>query len=87
MFPSCGCNQFSLMVGTGPMFNRSMLRASSKARVNAGSSVRPVATSVVPIDSIILACGHSTTVTNGYMYSFLAIATSGEAQCMTVGQM
>ena len=37
-----------------------------------GCSVIAVQTSVGPIDSIIFSCGHSTTVTNGNMYSFLA---------------
>ena len=86
MFPSCGCSQLSRVVGTGPRLSRSMLRASSSACANDGSSVRPVATRVVPIAPIILSCGHSTTVTKGYMYSFLAIAAPGEPQCTTVGR-
>ena len=37
-----------------------------------------VQTSVGPIASSIFASGHSTTVTNGNMYSFFAIAASGD---------
>ena len=43
-------------------------------------------TSVGPIASSIFASGHSTTVTNGNMYSFFAISASGDAQCTTVGR-
>src|SRR5262249_15830033 len=32
IFPSCGCNQFNWIVGTGPMFKRSMWVASISAR-------------------------------------------------------
>ena len=39
MFPSCGCSQLSLIVGMGPRFNRSMLRASSSDSRNASSFV------------------------------------------------
>ena len=43
-------------------------------------------TSVGPIDSIIFSCGHSTTVVNGNMNSFLAMALAGESQWITVGR-
>ena len=41
-------------------------------------TVIAVHTSVGPIASSIFASGHSTTVTNGNMYSFFAIAASGD---------
>ena len=62
MLPSCGCSQFSLIVGIGPMFSRSMCVASSSARWNFLSSVIAVQTSVGPIASSIFSCGHCTTV-------------------------
>ena len=51
--PSCGCSQFSLLVGTGPMFSRSMCTASSSFRSRSGLLVSAVHTSVGPIASII----------------------------------
>ena len=87
MLPSCGWSQFSLIVGIGPMFRRSMCVASMSARWNFLSSVIADHTSVGPIFSSILSCGHFTTVQNGNMYSFFAIAVSGEALCMIVGRM
>ena len=50
-----------------------MCTASSSARRNAGLQVIALQTSVGPIASSIFASGHSTTVTNGNMYSFFAI--------------
>ena len=40
------------------------------------SSVIALHTSVGPIDSSIFSCGHFTTVVNGNIYSFLAMACS-----------
>jgi hypothetical protein len=45
-----------------------------------------VQTSVGPIASSSFCSGHSTTVTNGNMYSFDAMAASGDSQCTTVGR-
>ena len=63
-----------------------MCVASISARWNFASSVIAEQTSVGPIFSSILSCGHFTTVANGNMYSFLAIAARGESQWMTVGR-
>ena len=52
---------------------------------NAGLSVIAEQTSVEPIFSSIVAWGHSTTLTNGNMYSALAISGSGDVQCATTG--
>ena len=49
MLPSCGCSQFSLIVGIGPRFSRSMCVASIRARWNFLSSVIAEQTSVGPI--------------------------------------
>ena len=50
MLPSCGCSQFSLIVGTAPMFSRSMCVASMQAAAKLlASSVIAVQTSVGPI--------------------------------------
>ncbi len=70
-----------LDVGIGPMFRRSMCVASVSCRWKFASSVIALHTSVGPIDSSIFSCGHFTTVVNGNMYSFLAIARSGESHC------
>ena len=86
MLPSCGCSQLSWIVGIGPRFSRSMWVASSRARWNFLSCVMAEHTSVGPIDSIIFSCGHCTTVTKGNMYSFFAIARSGESHRTTVGR-
>ena len=51
-----------------------------------GSQVIALQTSVGPILSSICACGQSTTVTKGNMYSFVAIAASGDSQWTTVGR-
>jgi len=85
MLPSCGCSQLSLVVGTGPRFSRSMCTAPIRRLRKASRQVMAVQTSVGPEAAIILSSGHSTTVTNGNMYSFLAIAASWDAQCTTVG--
>ena len=42
--------------------------------------------SVGPMLDSIFSCGHLTTVVKGNMYSFFAIAGSGESQWMTVGR-
>ena len=86
MFPSWGCSQSSLIVGTGPMFNRSMCVASMRACWNFLSAVTAEHTNVGPIASSIFSCGHCTTVTKGNMNSFLAIAGAGESQRMAVGR-
>ena len=59
-------------------------RRPARAR-NAGLQVIALQTSVGPIASSIFDFGHSTTVTNGNMYSFFAIAASGDSQWTTVG--
>ena len=86
MLPSCGCSQSSFVVGIGPKLSRSMWVQSISRRWKASSSVMAEQTSVGPIASSILACGHSTTLTNGNMYSALAISGSGLVQCTTVGR-
>ena len=43
-------------------------------------------TNVGPIASIILSCGHCTTVAKGNMYSILAMAAEGESHSTTVGR-
>ena len=86
MLPSCGWSQFSLIVGTGPMFSRSMLVASTSCRCHLASFVITVPTSVWPIAPSIFSCGHFTTVVKGNMYSFLAMAGSCDSQWMTVGR-
>ncbi len=87
MLPSCGCSQLSLVVGIGPMFRRSMCDGVGQLRLPAWRrSVIAVQTSVGPIFASICSCGHSTTVAKGNMYSFLAIACSGDVQCTTVGR-
>ena len=53
MFPSCGCNQSSLMVGIGPMFKRSIFVASMSWRSQVLSFVMAEQTRVCPILSII----------------------------------
>ncbi len=50
------------------------------------SLVIAVPTSVGPIAASIFACGHSTTLTAGNMYSLLAAGASGDWQCSTVGR-
>ena len=62
-----------------------MCTASISRRRNSGLFVIAVQTSVGPIASSIFASGHSTTVTNGNMYSCLAIAVSGDGLWTTVG--
>ena len=62
-----------------------MWTASSRRRLKSGLWVIALHTSVGPIAPIIESSGHSTTVANGNMYSFFAIAASGDAQCTIVG--
>src|SRR5678816_25453 len=86
MLPSCGCSQSSLIVGMAPIFKRSMWVASVSWRAHVSLFVIAEQTKVGPIDSSILSCGHSTTVLNGNMYSFLAMALLGDLQCTIVGR-
>src|SRR5437899_2387556 len=57
-----------------------------RLRRNSGLQVMALHTSVGPIASSIFAWGHFTTVAKGNMYSFCAIAASGESQCTMVAQ-
>ena len=49
MLPSCGCSQFSLIVGRVPMFSRSMCVASSRGACSFLSSVIAEHTRVGPM--------------------------------------
>ena len=62
-----------------------MCTASTRLRRNAGLQVMALQTSVGPTASSIFDSAHSTTVTKGNMYSFDAMAASGDSQCTTVG--
>ena len=62
------------------------VRRVEQGRWNFASSVMAEHTRVGPIDSSIFSCGHSTTVQNGNMYSFLAIARLRRSQWITVGR-
>ena len=59
------------------MLTRSMWTQSPALAMNDSSAVMTVPTNVGPIRRSISACGHSTTLTNGNMYSFNATSRSG----------
>ena len=78
MLPSCGCSQFELgrrhRAEVQPVDVHRVEQLPLELRL-AGDRR---ADQRRPDRSSIFACGHSTTVTNGNMYSFFAIAASGD---------
>ena len=77
MLPSCGCSQLSAIVLIGADVQPVDVRRIGERSLELRVLVIAEHTSVGPIFSSICSCGHSTTVTNGNMYSFFAIAFSG----------
>ena len=86
MLPSCGWNQLSLRRG-----DRSEVQAIDVLGIEQRAPERRIVGEAGGDQRrpdrrrASAACGHSTTVAKGNMYSFFAIAASGDAQKTTVG--